>query len=85
MFDIGEKDGAPYLVMELMEGETLMERIERGPLPVDEMVTCAVAVVNALSIIGISAPINRRKSGVRRGKCVQPRTSVSKSVPSSAR
>ena len=48
VFDIGEKDGAPYLVMELMEGETLQARIERSVVPVEEMVQYGVEIAGAL-------------------------------------
>jgi len=32
IFDIGEADGAPYIVSELLEGQTLRDRIRSGPL-----------------------------------------------------
>jgi serine/threonine protein kinase len=38
-FDAGTLDtGEPYLVMEILRGQTLTDRIERGPMPLDEMV-----------------------------------------------
>src|SRR5512143_3971805 len=34
VFDIGSADGAPYIVTELLEGETLRQRIATGPISV---------------------------------------------------
>src|SRR5437016_4221787 len=48
LYDIGLQDGAPYLVMELLEGEPLDKRIERGTLPLDEALRIAIQIADAL-------------------------------------
>jgi serine/threonine protein kinase len=49
VFDIGERDGAPFLVMELLQGESLQQRIARGPLAAEEIVRYAMQVADALA------------------------------------
>ena len=46
--DIGECDGQPYLVMEYLEGETLRERLCRGPLELDELLELSIQIAGAL-------------------------------------
>jgi len=43
-----EAEGKPFLVMELVEGETLAERIARGPLPVQDALTISQQIAEAL-------------------------------------
>jgi serine/threonine protein kinase len=48
IFDIGEVDGQPFIVMELLTGETLRDRIERGPLKLRQLVDVGIDVADAL-------------------------------------
>ncbi|MGE3844472.1 MAG: protein kinase [Vicinamibacterales bacterium] len=47
--DAGIHDDRPYLVMELVDGETLASRLERGPLAPADAVGCARQIADALS------------------------------------
>ena len=48
LFDIGDQDGRAFLVMEFLEGETLDDRLTRGPLPMDEVLRYALEIAGAL-------------------------------------
>src|SRR5216684_326337 len=37
LYDVGQQDEADYLVMEHLEGESLADRLARGPLPPDQL------------------------------------------------
>lgn len=47
--DVGEADGIPYVVSELLEGETLRDRIRLGPLPWRKAIDYARQVANGLA------------------------------------
>src|SRR5437867_11223870 len=46
--DIGHEDGSDYLVMELLEGETLAERLTHGPLSTEEVLRYGIEIADAL-------------------------------------
>jgi Tol biopolymer transport system component len=48
IYDLQEADGAQFLVLELVEGETLADRIARGPVPVEEALNIAKSICEAL-------------------------------------
>jgi eukaryotic-like serine/threonine-protein kinase len=48
LFDIGHQDGIDYLVMEYLEGETLSERLKKGPLPLEKVLQYAIEIADAL-------------------------------------
>ena len=49
LHDVGEIDGRLYAVMELLEGETLRERLGRGPLPFRKAVDIGTAIAEGLA------------------------------------
>ena len=48
LYDIGNQDGVDFLVMEYLEGETLQARLERGPLPAEQVCQMGIQVAEAL-------------------------------------
>jgi Tol biopolymer transport system component/serine/threonine protein kinase len=48
IFDVGEHRGQPYLVMELMDGETLDARLRKGPIAVTDLLEIAAQSADAL-------------------------------------
>jgi serine/threonine protein kinase/Tol biopolymer transport system component len=48
LFDIGQQDGIDYLVMEYLEGETLAQRLLKGPLPLELVLQYAIEIADAL-------------------------------------
>jgi len=48
IYDLEEANDTRFLVLELVEGETLAERIERAPLPVEEALNIGKSICEAL-------------------------------------
>jgi Tol biopolymer transport system component/tRNA A-37 threonylcarbamoyl transferase component Bud32 len=48
LYDVGVQDTIDYLVLEYLQGESLADRLARGPLPVAELLRCATEVSDAL-------------------------------------
>src|ERR1700694_4375017 len=44
LHDVGQQNDVDYLVMEYLEGETLAQRLKKGPLPLDQVVRHAIEV-----------------------------------------
>src|SRR6266436_1226741 len=48
LHDIGHQGGIDYLVMECVEGETLAKRLEKGPLPLEQVLKYGAQIADAL-------------------------------------
>src|SRR5580700_7653407 len=48
LYDTGHQDEIDFLVMEYLEGETLAERLEKGPLPLEQVLQYAIEIADAL-------------------------------------
>lgn len=59
LHDIGEHSGRPYLVMELLEGESLHQRLASGPLPTPQLIAIALQAAHALEAAHARGIIHR--------------------------
>ncbi|MGB9104859.1 MAG: serine/threonine-protein kinase, partial [Terriglobales bacterium] len=48
LHDVGSQDGIDFLVMEYLEGETLADRLAKGPLPIEQVLKIGSEVADAL-------------------------------------
>ncbi len=48
LYDVGNQDGVEYLVMEYLEGETLADRLAKGPLTLEQTLRYGIEIADAL-------------------------------------
>src|SRR5262252_8016802 len=59
LYDVGHQDGIDYLVMECVEGETLEKRLEKGPLPLEQVLKYGAQIAEALDKAHRSSVVHR--------------------------
>jgi Tol biopolymer transport system component len=59
LHDVGSQDGVDYLVMECVEGETLAQRLEKGPLPLEQTLKYGTQIAEALDKAHRSGVVHR--------------------------
>ena len=57
--ELGSAAAGPFIVMELVEGESMADRLRRGPMPPAEAITTAVALLEALAVLHARGIIHR--------------------------
>src|SRR4029077_9446442 len=59
LHDVGQQDGIDYLVMECVEGETLTKRLEKGALPLEQVLKYGMQIADALDKAHRSGVVHR--------------------------
>jgi eukaryotic-like serine/threonine-protein kinase len=59
IYEVDERDRQPVIVMELLEGESLKDRIRRGPIPVEELLDIGIQVSDALEAAHAKGIVHR--------------------------
>ena len=59
LYDIGVHEDAPYIVMELLKGETLRERVARGPLKIADVLDIGIQLADALEAAHAQGIVHR--------------------------
>jgi serine/threonine protein kinase/Tol biopolymer transport system component len=59
LYDVGQQDGTSYLVMEYLEGETLADRLRKGPLPLPQVFKIGAEICEGLEKAHRSGVVHR--------------------------
>src|SRR5581483_7341475 len=59
LFDVGHQDGTDFLVMEYLEGETLADRLRKGPLPLPQLYKIGMEICDGLDRAHRSGVVHR--------------------------
>jgi len=59
LFDVGTQDGTDFLVMECIEGESLADRLAKGPLPAEQVLKIGTEIADALDKAHRSGVVHR--------------------------
>jgi serine/threonine protein kinase len=59
LYDVGQQDGTHYLVMEYLEGETLADRLRKGPLPLDQGLKVGIEICDGLEAAHRNGVVHR--------------------------
>ncbi len=59
IFHVGQHDGCPYIVTELLQGETLRDRLRRGPMRPREACDCGIDIARGLATAHDAGVVHR--------------------------
>ena len=59
IYDIGEHDGRPFIAMELLEGQTLKNRIAGKPMKAEDVIELGIQMADALDAAHTKAIVHR--------------------------
>jgi eukaryotic-like serine/threonine-protein kinase len=76
LYDVGHQDGIDFLVMEYLEGETVADRLRKGPLPIEQVVKYGVEICEGLEKAHRSGVVHR---DLKPGNIMLTKTSANKS------
>jgi serine/threonine protein kinase len=83
VYDVGEHDGQPFLAMEQLEGHTLQTHIERGPLPLRELLEMVIPIADALDAAHTKGILHRdvKPTNIFVTRAGQPKLASPSSLP----
>jgi len=59
LYDVGQTDGHPFLAMEFLEGQTLLQLIATGPVPFDKILEIGIQIADALDAMHAKGIVHR--------------------------